>query len=205
MMKGKRDPRSNLYMLNLTQRNKLMTDLPTPDKYFAGSVYVCKSKGTLVGYHHTSCWSPTQSGWVRAITKKFFTSWPGLSYDLVHKYLTKKINHTWARTTINTEKINLIITRSRTWTRTIPISSIHAVRRNQSYIHQDSGFDRENLNGLNRKVPSYIQQGQQVYTGSIPLWLQHYSCRTFKHTKMTWFEYRVPKTPHTIDQQRFET
>ena len=41
-------------------------------------------------YHHASCWSPTQSGWVRAITKKFFTSWPGLSSDLVQNYLTKK-------------------------------------------------------------------------------------------------------------------
>ena len=53
-MKDKRDPRSNLYMLNLTQRNKLMTDFPTPDEYFAGSVYECKSKVRLVDYHHAS-------------------------------------------------------------------------------------------------------------------------------------------------------
>ena len=42
MMKGKRDPRSNIYMLKLTQRNKLMTEFLTPDEYFAGSVYECK-------------------------------------------------------------------------------------------------------------------------------------------------------------------
>ena len=38
-MKGTRDPHSNLYMLNLTQRNKLMTESTTPDEYFAGSAY----------------------------------------------------------------------------------------------------------------------------------------------------------------------
>ena len=69
MIKGTRDPRSNLYMINLTQRNKLMTEFTTADKCFAGCVYVCKSKGTLVEYHHTSCWIPTQSGWEKAITK----------------------------------------------------------------------------------------------------------------------------------------
>ena len=35
MMKGKRDPRSNLYMLNLNQKNKLMKEFPTPD-FFNG-------------------------------------------------------------------------------------------------------------------------------------------------------------------------
>ena len=87
--KGTIDPRSNLYILNLTQKNKLMTEFTTPDKYFVGSAYECKSKITLVDYHHASCWSPTQSRWGKAITKKYFNSWPGLSYDLVHKYLLK--------------------------------------------------------------------------------------------------------------------
>ena len=39
IMKGTRYPRSNLYMLNLTQQNKLKTDFKTPDEYFAGSAY----------------------------------------------------------------------------------------------------------------------------------------------------------------------
>ena len=54
MIKGKRDPPSNLYMLNLTQQNKLMTECTTPDKYFVGIVYEFKSKGTLVDYNHAS-------------------------------------------------------------------------------------------------------------------------------------------------------
>ena len=95
MMKGRRNPISNLYMLNLTQSNNLLTEFQTPDKYFAGDLYEWKSKGTLVDYHHASCWSPTQSGWIKAITKNFFTSCPGLSFELVQKYLTKNNQPYW--------------------------------------------------------------------------------------------------------------
>ena len=80
IMKGKRDPGSNMYMLNLTQWNKLMTEFPTPDKYFAGSLYEWKFKSTLADYHHTSCWSSTQSGWVVEITKS--SSLLGQAYHL---------------------------------------------------------------------------------------------------------------------------
>ena len=89
-MRETRDARTNLYMLSLTQQNNLMTEPKTPNEYFAGSAYECKQKKTLVDYHHASCWSPTHSGWGKAITKNFFTSWPGLSVDLVHKHLNKK-------------------------------------------------------------------------------------------------------------------
>ena len=89
-MKGTRYPRSNLYMLNLSQQNKLIMEFATPDEYFAWSAYECNSKSALVDYHHTSFWIPNQYGWGKEITKKFFTSCPGLTYDLVHKYLSKK-------------------------------------------------------------------------------------------------------------------
>ena len=36
IMKGTRYPRTNLYMLDLTQKNKPMTESTTPDEYFAG-------------------------------------------------------------------------------------------------------------------------------------------------------------------------
>ena len=36
IMKGTRYPRTNLYMLDLTQQNKPMTESTTPDEYFAG-------------------------------------------------------------------------------------------------------------------------------------------------------------------------
>ena len=69
IMKGTRDPRSNLYMLHLNQKNKLMTEFTTPNEYFAGSTYECNSKSALVDYHHASCWSPTQSIRGRETTK----------------------------------------------------------------------------------------------------------------------------------------
>ena len=103
IMKGTRDPRKNLYILNLTQQNKQMTESTTPDECFAGSAYKCKSKSTLVDYHHTSWWSPTKYGRGKETTKKFFTSWPGLSFDLVHKYLFKK-NQPYLGTFSNLEK-----------------------------------------------------------------------------------------------------
>ena len=90
IMRETRDARTNLYILRLTQQKKLMMESTTPDEYFSGSTYECKSKSTLVEYHHSSCWSPTHSGWGKAITRKFFTSWTGLSLDLVHKHLMKK-------------------------------------------------------------------------------------------------------------------
>ena len=90
IIKGTRYPSTNLYMLNLTQKNKLMTESTTPDKYFSGSAYECESKRTLVDYHHVSFCSSTQYGWGKAITKNFSTSYLGLSFDLVHKHLSKK-------------------------------------------------------------------------------------------------------------------
>ena len=42
IMKLTRDLRLNLYMLNVTQRNKLMTEITTTDNYFVGSEYECK-------------------------------------------------------------------------------------------------------------------------------------------------------------------
>ena len=62
LMKFRQDPLSNLYLLNLTQCNNLMTEFQTPDECFAGNVYELKSKDTPVDYHHASCWSPTQYG-----------------------------------------------------------------------------------------------------------------------------------------------
>ena len=46
---------------------------------------------------------PTKYGWVKAITKNFFTSWSGLSFDLVHKHLSKK-NQPYLGTFSNLEK-----------------------------------------------------------------------------------------------------
>ena len=61
IMRGTRDARTNLHMLNFTQQKKLMRKSTTPDEYFSGSACECKFKSTLVDYHHASCLIPTHS------------------------------------------------------------------------------------------------------------------------------------------------
>ena len=66
-----------------------MMEIRSPEKPFAGNVYECSSKKSLVDYHHALCWSPTKSGWVKVISNNFFASWPGLTPHVVNKYLQK--------------------------------------------------------------------------------------------------------------------
>ena len=103
ILRGKRDARTNLYMLIFTKQKKLITESTTRDEYFAGRNYEFKSKSILVDYHHTYFWSPTHSGLGKAITKNFFTSWTGLSMDLVNKHLTKN-NQPYLGTPSNRER-----------------------------------------------------------------------------------------------------
>ena len=158
-------------------------------------------------YHHTSFWIPTQYGWGKS-TKKFLhllarhIIWPGALI-----FIQKTFNHKWAPSAtsksphINTGKGTPVRNRSRTR----PIYTIHAVNRHQYCLPQDSRPHRKKLHGTNMKLHSYTQQGQQVYTCSIPLWLQHHPCRTSKNRIRTCFKYILPETPQPIDQQRFET
>ena len=119
----------------------------------------------------------------------------------------KTFNHTWGPSAtskmphINTGKGNPI----RSGSRTIPIPTIHAVRRHQYCIPQDSGFNRKILHGQNRKVPSYIQKGQQIYPGCLSLLLQQHPCRTSENKIRPRFKDSLPKKSHLIDQQRLET
>ena len=105
ILKGTRNPRTNLHMLNLTQRNNLMTESTTHDEYFAGSAYKCKSKSTLVNYQHVSCWSPTQYRWGKAITKTF--SLLGQAYHLTWcTNIYQKKNQLYLGTFSNLEKVS---------------------------------------------------------------------------------------------------
>ena len=132
---------------------------------------------------------------------KHNTSWSGPSLDLVHKHLTKKIKHTWAppATTkgpfINTIKGHAFRTRSRAR----PVPTIHAVRKRQSCLLQDSGSFRGNLYGPNRKFTSHIKQRKQVYPGRLLLQLKYNPCWTPLDNIRPGFNISVPKTPHIVD------
>jgi hypothetical protein len=42
-----------------------------------------KCQGNIVNYLHQVCSSPNQSTWLNAINAGYFTTWPGLTPDLV--------------------------------------------------------------------------------------------------------------------------
>ena len=56
---------------------------------YASHVFETKSNVDLVKYYHQACWSPSKTTWVKAIKNNFFTTWPGLTAELVQKFLPK--------------------------------------------------------------------------------------------------------------------
>eukprot|EP00978_Attheya_sp_CCMP212_P032292 scaffold125437_cov29-Attheya_sp.AAC.1 len=52
------------------------------------------TKPELAKYYHAACFSPVKSTWVKAIKKGSFKSWPGLTEELVNKYLPESMNTT---------------------------------------------------------------------------------------------------------------
>ena len=75
-------------MLNLTERNNLITEFQTPDKCFPGSVYECQKKTLWITttYHARASLNPGEESQLQ----KLLHFLPGLSSDLVLKYLNKK-------------------------------------------------------------------------------------------------------------------
>ena len=88
-MQGHRDPITTLYMINMTSPHKSMTELKIPEAFSANHVYETKSKQELILFYHTACFSPTKFTFLEAIKRNAFASWPGLTDDLVKKYLPK--------------------------------------------------------------------------------------------------------------------
>ena len=92
LMTGPRNTLTGLYMLDLEQKikqPKIMTEHEITDTYFANHVYECISKQKLAIYYHLTIFSPPLSTWVKAIKKNYFSTWTGLTADLVLRYLPK--------------------------------------------------------------------------------------------------------------------
>ena len=88
-MTGQRDPVTTLYIINTTETPTLMMAPPLPDSFFANHVYITKTKLNLIMFYHAACFSPPKSTFIQAIKRNAFTSWPGLTAELVAKYLPK--------------------------------------------------------------------------------------------------------------------
>ena len=85
-----RDKNSTLYMVPLTtKQNENMTECKILEHHFAGSVYEKKSKSDLSTFLHLACWSPCISTITTAIKSNLLSTWPGLTKQLVPKYLPK--------------------------------------------------------------------------------------------------------------------
>ena len=66
-----------------------MVAQPLPDSFFANNAYETKNKQDLIMFYHPACFSPFKSTFIQAIKRNAFTSLPGLTAELVFKYLPK--------------------------------------------------------------------------------------------------------------------
>ena len=99
LLSGIRDPRTNLYMVNITPDNnqvqpeldiKHMQNLGGIEK-FANNAYEIKVQKDLIFYYHKCCFSPVASTWRVAIENGNFNTWPGLTSKAVQKYFPDSI------------------------------------------------------------------------------------------------------------------
>ena len=88
-MQVHRDPNTTLYMINMAAPLKAMKEQHIPDTLRANHVYETKSKQELILFYHAACFSPTKCTFVDAIKRNAFASWPGLTVELVNKYLPR--------------------------------------------------------------------------------------------------------------------
>ena len=89
VMMGKRDPVTTLYMVNMTATPSVSSPPSFPTNLYANHVYETQSKQDLILFYHAACFSPSKSTFIKAIKNKAFTTWPGLTAELVAKYLPK--------------------------------------------------------------------------------------------------------------------
>ena len=66
-----------------------MTEQNISESFSANHIYETKSKQELILFYRAACFSPKKRTFVEAIKRNAFASWPGLTADLVNKYLPK--------------------------------------------------------------------------------------------------------------------
>ena len=74
VMQGHRDPKTTLYMINMTAPLRAMTKPHISDTLRANHVYETKSKQELTLFYHAACFSPTKRTFVDAIKRNAFAS-----------------------------------------------------------------------------------------------------------------------------------
>ena len=66
------------------------------NKLTAMNVHRIKSQRVLAEYYHQAAGHPVKSTWLKAIREGEYSTWPGLTYELVSKYLPEVSENTAA-------------------------------------------------------------------------------------------------------------
>ena len=69
--------------------------IPVPE-HVANNVHRIRSKEVLVDFLHRAAGYPTKKTWLQAIRWGFYATWPGLTYELVSKFLPDDTEETAA-------------------------------------------------------------------------------------------------------------
>ena len=88
-MQGHRESLTTMYMINMAAPLKSMTEQKIPEAFSSNHVHETKSKQKLILFYHTTCFSPTKRTFVEATKRNPFESWPGITAELVNKYLPR--------------------------------------------------------------------------------------------------------------------
>ena len=88
-LKGHRDPYSKMWTVNITDQSCKTEARVQTTRLMANNVYEYKKKQDIVTYLHKAAFSPVKSTWIQAVQNGFYTTWPGLTPELVDKHLQK--------------------------------------------------------------------------------------------------------------------
>ena len=89
---GHRDLVSKMWTVNIDNNPNQTAARVQSTRLMANNVYEYKKKKDIVTYLHKAAFSPVKSTWLRAIQAGFYTTWPGLTPELVDKHLDKSTN-----------------------------------------------------------------------------------------------------------------
>jgi hypothetical protein len=89
IIRGSRQPTTGLWTIDLDNQPKSPTCNKRILGHAANSVYKMQTKADIVAYLHRCSYSPTTSGWPKAIKNGCSTTWPGLDENIVQTHLPK--------------------------------------------------------------------------------------------------------------------
>ena len=81
---GQRDTTTGMWTVDISAKPH-----PPTITSHCHNIYELNKKRDIVTYLHKAAFSPVPSTWIQAIETGFYTSWPGLTPDLVKKHLPK--------------------------------------------------------------------------------------------------------------------